>query len=293
MSFMEKTILITGSHGFIGSNLKSKLQSKSFKISELSSNLSNHAAVAKEVRKINPDYVIHLSAATMPSYYFDHPLQTIQTNLIDTINLAETCRGLKNFKQFIFPSSVAVYAPMAGSKLNEKSKLQPLSSHGIAKIGCEYYLQYLNKIYGFPYTVLRLSNIYGRKNNDKYFIEKTISLMLKGMRVELGNPNAVRDWLYIEDALDAFIKVLGNKKAVGQTFLIGTGKGHSTKNVAEKIAKIMPFKGRMVWKMYDRSFDQDKIVCDYGKAHKVLGWKPNTSLESGLTKTIKANRLAL
>ncbi|MDE1870265.1 MAG: SDR family oxidoreductase, partial [Candidatus Micrarchaeota archaeon] len=228
---MKKTILITGSRGFIGSNLKSKLLAKGYKISELSSNLEDHAAVAKEVRKINPTYVIHLSAVTTPSYYFDHPVETMQTNLIATVNLAEICRGIKEFKQFVFPSSVAVYAPMTGSKLNEKSKLQPLSSHGIAKMGCEYYLQYLNKIYGFPYTVLRLPNIYGRENNSKYFIEKTISLMFKGKSIKLGNPNAVRDWLYIEDALDAFIRVLGNERAIGQTFLIGTGKGHSTKDV--------------------------------------------------------------
>jgi len=287
---MKKTILITGSRGFIGSNLKSKLLAKGYLISELSANLGDHAAVAKEVQKTNPTHVIHLAGITSPPYYFEHPVETLQINLIATVNLAETCRGIKGFEQFIFPSSVAVYAPMTESKLNEKSKLQPLSSHGIAKMGCEYYLEYLNKVYGFPYTVLRLPNIYGRENNNKYFIEKTISLMLKESAVKLGNPNSVRDWLYIEDALDAFVRVLENKKAIGETFLLGTAKGHSTKNVAEKIAKLTRFKGKVMWETQKRSSDSDKIVCNYGKAYKLLGWKPKTGLEAGLKRTIGANK---
>ncbi|MDE1871043.1 MAG: NAD(P)-dependent oxidoreductase [Candidatus Micrarchaeota archaeon] len=279
---MEK-LLLTGSNGFIGSNLRRRLDG--YKVHELSSNLTNYKAAASEIKRFAPNYVVHLGAITHHKSYYEHYIDTLKTNLLGTVNIVEACRSVSNFKQFIYPSSVWVYAP-SRKKLTETSAVRPMSSHGVSKIACDYYIEYLGTAYNFPYTIFRLSNVYGREKGDQ-FIESTISQMLKTDLVKLGNPNVVRDWIYIEDIIDAFVKALGNGKALKETMLLGTGVGYSTRQVADIIARVTKFKGKIKWNTNGRVVDAEKTVCDNSKARRILKWKPDYTLEEGLKKMIR------
>lgn len=277
-----KRLLLTGSKGFIGSNLIPKLSK--YDVHELSANITNYNAVNSEIKKFEPEYVIHLAAITNNRHYQEKYVETLETNLIGTVNIAEACRHIKGFKQFVYPSSVWVYE-QSQKRLVETSKVQPTSSHGVSKIACDYYLEYLGRAYNFPYTILRLSNVYGRKKGNQ-FIENTISQMHKNRLVKLGNPNVVRDWIYIDDIIDAFVKALENRHALKETILLGTGKGYSTKQVADIAAKIIKFRGKLSWNMNNRIMDAKYIVCNNSKAMRILKWKPNYTLKAGLKKMI-------
>jgi nucleoside-diphosphate-sugar epimerase len=286
---INNKVLLSGSNGFIGSALKSKLIKKGYKVYDLEYRLLNYEKIRNHVKRLKPDYVIHLAAVTNPSYYYEYPLETIQTNFLATVNLAEACKELRNLKQFVYSSSVAVYGNVATQKLDETTPIQPLSTHGIAKASSELYLQYLGAAYDMSYTILRLPNVYGRANNFNYFVEKTISQMLEGDTVKLGNADAIRDWLYIDDATEAFASVLGNKNALKQTFLIGTGHGYSTRETAKLIAKLTGFKGKIEWNSSPpRPTDIKKIICDSSKSKRRLNWAPKYGLEKGIKKTIES-----
>lgn len=284
---MKNKILLTGHRGFIGSALKPRLEEKGYRVHAPEIDITKHDAVRELVRKSKPDYVVHLAAVTTTSDYSEHPLKTVQTNFLATANLAEACRDLKNFRQFIFASAAAVYAPMTGEKLDEDSRLQPWSSYGVAKLSSELYLQYLGTAYGLNYTIFRIPNVYGRGTDYRFFVESMILHMLKAESVRINNPEAVRDWLYIDDAVYAFVSALDNKRTYKQVFLLGTGKGHSTGHIAEMISGLTDYQGKIERGQPVRAVDVDKMICDYTKAKRILGWEPKWSLERGLEETVK------
>lgn len=131
-------------------------------------------------------------------------------------------------------------------------------------------------------------NTYGRKRNPHFFIERTVTQILNGDQVKLGDPTAIRDWLYIDDHVNGYLKAFQNiDKAVGGTFNLATGKGFSTKETVDLIAEIARFKGRIVWHTIpDRPSDIHKLVGDSSRANNTIGWNADVSLEEGLMKTI-------
>jgi dTDP-glucose 4,6-dehydratase len=306
---MER-ILLTGVTGFVGSELAAKLLDLNYEVhtieryvtgryqfSNSSKHITHHAnlvdyqAIRKVVRDVQPDYVVHLAAISPVAFSYDHYMEVIEANFLATINLAEACyREANAFKQFLFAGTSEEYGTTLGdtnSKLNENSELNPNSPYSVAKVSSDLYLRYMYKAYNFPYTILRPFNTYGRKDNTHFFIERVITSMLKNGKVLLGAPDAVRDWLYIDDHVDGYIKAIGNKKAVGQTIQLCTGKGYTTKEASEMIAKQIGFKGEIVWNSTpERPLDAKFLVGDNSKAKELLGWEPKYTFEEGIRKTI-------
>jgi nucleoside-diphosphate-sugar epimerase len=294
---MGNKILLTGHNGFIGSALEPKLVEKGYRVVAPDIDINKYVAISRYVERNKPDYAIHLASTNSVPYSYEHYTDVIGTNFIATANLAEACRRLKNFRQFIFPSSSEVYGCTLKDRkglLTEAAALQPNSPHAVSKVAAEVYLEYMGRVYSFPYTILRPSNTYGRADNPDFFVESVITRMLSNSRVKLGNPEAVRDFLFVEDHIDAYIKALGNKKAIGQTINICTGKGNSILETSRKIAKLINFKGEIKCnKMPARPNEAKIIIADNSKARRILGWAPKYSIEEGLEKTIEKLKVAL
>ena len=313
---MEK-ILLTGASGFIGQELEKKLIERNSEIHEIHDveryvtgrydhykdinaegkhvskhyiDLKDHHAVKNLVHKVSPDYIIHLAAISPVAYSYEHYLEVTHVNYMASINLAEAARKLDNFKQFIFAGTSEEYGlaiPDKNKKLTEKSELKPNSPYAVAKIATDMYLQYMGLAYEFPYTVMRPFNTYGRKDNNHFFIERTITQMLDGKTVKLGDSEAIRDWLYVDDHIEGYMKALGNKKAIGQAIQLSTGKGHTTKETAEIIAEMTGYNGNIEWNaIQKRPLDAKVLIGDNAKAKELLGWEPKYTLEQGLEKTI-------
>ncbi len=303
---MEK-ILLTGASGFVGQELRKKLEGK-YELHILEryvtgrygldknthlhyANLTDYTAVKKLVRSVRPNYCIHLAAISAVSFSYENYIEVTETDYTGTINLAETCyRENPDFKQFIFSGTSEEYGTTLRSKnkkLKEESKLEPNSPYAVAKVAADYYLQYMAKAYDFPYTIIRPFNTYGRKDNDHFFVERVVTQMLKGGPVTLGDPNAVRDWLYIDDHVEGYVKAINNKKAIGETIQLCTGKGYTTKETAEKIGKIIGYKGDIKWGVTaQRPLDAYVLIGDNSKAKNILGWSPKYTFEEGIRKTI-------
>lgn len=240
--------------------------------------------------------MVNLAAAIKSvAFSYDNYIEVNKINYLAAINLAEACyREVDGFKQFLNSGTSEEYGttePPKGKKLTEESVLRPNSPYAIAKVAAQLHLQYMHSAYNFPYTILRGYNTYGRKTNAHFFIERAIMQMLNDKEVKLGDPSVVRDWLFVDDHADGYIKALGNEKAIGETIQLATGKGYTTKQTAEKIAKLTSFSGKIVWNSGPKKMIDAKVrVGDNSKAKRLLDWKPKISLEEGLKKTIAYQR---
>jgi len=303
-------VLLTGATGFIGKELLPKLLEKDYEVHTIEryvtgrytldqkdsiikryASLTDYNKVRAIVKEVQPNAVIHLAAISAVSFSYDNYIEVGEVNYLGSVNLAEACRQeANNFKQFIFAGTSEEYGLSILSKeekLTEESPLIPNSPYAVAKVAFDYYLRYMGMAYDFPYTILRPFNTYGRKDNKHFFIERTITQMLSQDKVYLGDPDAVRDWVYVDDHINAYLLALGNEKAIKQVFNICTGKGYSTKETAELIAKLTSFKGEILWNQTPkRPLDAKVLIGDNSKAKKLLGYEPKYSLEEGLKRTI-------
>jgi len=299
-------ILVTGGTGFIGSNLIPILLSKGHEVYNLEryvtgrqtcekicptyfADLRDGFAVRKIIRYLNPQVVIHMAAISAVSYSYDHPQEVVESNLIGTINLSEAClRDTNNLKHFLFAGTSEEYGNNGLKIQDEKKPLMPASPYAVSKVACERYLQYMKEAYDFPITILRPFNTFGRKNDPHFLIERTITQMLTKKVVTLIDPTPIRDWVYLNDHIYAYISCLENKNAIGETFNFCTGKGYTIKDTVELIAKLISFHGEIVWGGAPKRPTESKIIVgSYEKAKKILGWSPKYSLEEGLLETIK------
>ncbi len=298
-------LLVTGGSGFIGSHLIPKLAELGHEVYSLEryvtgryvlgaktmtvfGDLRDSFTIRKLVREAQPDAVIHLASISPVAYSYDHPQEVFDVNTLGTINLAEAClREVPHFKHFLFAGTSEEYGNQTEFPIKEDAELRPNSPYSVSKVAADKYLEYMRDAYDFPVTVLRSFNTYARKDNVHFVVERTITQMLQDKTVKLGDPTPVRDLLYIDDHVDAYMTCLDNEKARGDVFNFCTGRGVSIKELVDQIASLVDFDGEIIWGTIPaRPLDVKKLVGSYEKAKRVLGWKPKYTLEEGLKKTV-------
>lgn len=301
-----RRILLTGASGFIGRELVERLckDYPNYEVKGLvrySSNrtvnlpcetiygdLTDYALIRKIVKTIDPTHIIHLGAITPVSLSFERPIEYTRTNYEATVNLIESanlyCSGLE---QFITASTSETYGIQQNFPINENAELRPNTPYSIAKTAAEFYIkEYMGKAYEFPYVVVKPFNSYGRKYSDHYVTERSITQMLRGRVAELGDPAPIRDFMYVSDHVNGYVKVL-EKGITKEVVNLCTGKGVSIREYAEKIKELLDYKGEIRWNVsYQRPTEIPKLIGDNSKAKKLLGWEPKVDLETGLRACI-------
>lgn len=299
-------ILLTGGSGFIGGHLLPKLVEAGHRVYSLEryvtgryvlgartatvfGDLRDSFTIRRLVRELQPEVVIHLASVSPVAYSYDHPQEVFETNTLGTINLSEAClREVPSFKHFIFAGTSEEYGNQDKFPITEDAELRPNSPYSVSKVAADKYLQYLHAAYDFPITVIRPFNTYGRKDNTHFVVERTITQMLQSRTVILGDPTPIRDLLYVDDHVNAYLMCLDNPNVIGETFNICTGRGISVRELVELISKFIGFEGEIVWNAIpSRPSDIKKLVGSHEKAKRVLGWQPKYTLEGGLQKTIE------
>ncbi len=249
----KSKIAVTGGAGFIGSNLANKLNSlgqKVYVIDDLSRGkrefLDNgiDLVVAKVeskktesfLRKIKPEYIVHLAAESSLAKSMKDPGSDLEKNLFPIVPLLDISREIK-IKKFVFASSAAVFGITNRLPVDESCRKEPLSPYGLSKLTCEYYLEYINRHFNLPYTTLRFANVYGPNQNSTaeggvvaIFISKVLS---GGVPVIYGDGAQTRDFIYVEDTVDAIIASLLSDTS--GDFNVGTAKETSINQLLEVI----------------------------------------------------------
>ena len=307
-------VLITGVTGFIGSELARALAADGFEVTGLVrttsnktaldpikdlltqmeiryGNLTDYAAVRKIVKDIAPQYIIHVGAATAVRHSFENPLEYQEVDYLATVNLAHAALEVPGFKKFLFASTMEVYGWQEKHEpFTEETTLHPASPYAAAKYAAEEYVRMAGKAFGLPYIVLRCCNTFGRKNNAGFVTEYLVTSMLKGETTYLGTPDAVRDMMYVDDHVNAYVTAL-KSKVVNETFVFGTGNKLSMKELALKIKEMTGFKGELVFSFPPdypwRPVVEPFLSLHAAKAQRMLGWTPKYNVEEGLRKTVE------
>lgn len=315
---MAKRILVTGVTGFIGSHLVKELVKRKYDVHGIvkpatnrnpvlindflegaklmSCDITDYYAVRNTLRKADPEVVVHLAALSPVRESFEKPFSFVNTNIIGTFNMAYALMELKDFKRrrLIYASTAEVYGIQNKPPVKEDAALNPSSPYANTKVVTDMQIRMMSYVYGLDATVMRCTNSYGRKIDTGFFVEYVITAMLKGEKVYIGAPDSLRDYMYISDHVNAYIKAIESKKAKGEAFNIATGYTISNKEAAYKIADMLGYdKKKIVLGRYPPDYplrplesDQPFIDLDSSKARKILGWKPEVSLDVGLKMTI-------
>ena len=294
----KKKILITGGTGFIGYHLAKKCLKLNWSVTSLSTNrpkknrklkkikylicdISNNNELKKKIQS-NYDYVINLAG------YVDHSnkKKTMKSHFNGCKNLSLLFLNSK-IKKFVQIGSSVEYGKIKSPQFeNIKNNQSTFSVYGNAKLLSTKLLLDLYKKFNFPCTVLRLYLVYGPFQDKNRVVPFTIFNAIKDNDFECSDGKQFRDFLHINDVIDAIIKSLKNERNNGEIINIGYGKPMKIKNIILKICKIV---GRGKPKFGKIKLRKDEIKSLYpniDKAKRILKWMPSIEINSGLNKTI-------
>lgn len=301
-----KRILITGSTGFIGANLCHFLvnlgirpsailrkESDVWRVKDILNKLSlyyadlvNKNKVEEIVKEIKPQIIFH--AAVYGSYSPEQEENKIvQTNIMGTINLVYACAKV-GFDIFVNTGSSSEYG-MKNKPIKEIDPLEPNTIYGISKASSTLFCRMKAKTEDLPIVTLRLFSPYGYYEEVSRLIPSVIISRFKGKRPRVFSRTSVRDFIFIEDVIDAYIKTVENKDRIaGEIFNVGYGKQYSVEEVTNKMIELTGNKVKPEWDSVLSSRIEPKMwQADISKAKNLLDWQPQYNLEDGLKKNIE------
>ncbi len=234
---------------------------------------------------LNFEVCLHLAACVNVQDSIENPEKSFKVNLRGTFNLLEEAK--KKNTRFILVSTCMVYKEAKGGKpINESHPLSPLSPYAATKIAAEKLTLSYYHAYRLPVVILRPFNTYGpfqRTDTEGGVIPIFITRSLQGKTLYIyGDGKQTRDFLYVEDCAEAIVKATLIDGISGEILNIGTGKDISIDDLALLITNSNHHKH--IPHIHPQS-EIPKLVCDYGKAKKLLNWEPKTSLIEGIDKT--------
>ena len=313
-SFANKRILITGGLGFIGSNLARRLVDLGAQVTlvdslipEYGGNLFNIADIEDRVR-INisdvrdehsmcyliqgQDYLFNLAGQTSHLDSMQDPYTDLEINCRAQLSILETCRKHNPHVKIVVASTRQIYGKPEYLPVNEKHLLRPVDVNGINKMAGEWYHILYNNVYGIRTCALRLTNTYGPrmrvKDARQTFLGIWIRLLVEGKPFEVWDGHQLRDFTYVDDAVDAFLLTAASKEADGRVFNLGGECIISLKELADLLVEINGSGEYAVCSFPPnrKQIDIGDYYADYSLISSALGWTPKVSLREGLTRTL-------
>ena len=302
----NKEILVTGGCGFIGSEIVKQLSligANVTIIDNLSSGKEKYIQGLSNVKLITADlldddaiesivkdkeYVINNAALPFipDSYYI--PKKFFDVNVNATISLALAVIKEKKAKRFVHISSSEIYGTARYTPMDENHQTTPQSTYAVSKLAGERVVFTMYKEHNLPAVIIRPFNSFGPNITQPYIIPEIIRQMEKSDVIKLGNVNAKRDLTYVTDTARGIILSLVKEGVIGEVINIGSQRSYSIKDLVSLISEIM---GKKVSIKVDpsrfRPYDVDTLICNYERATKLLGWKPEITVKEGLEKTIE------
>lgn len=296
------SILVTGGSGFIGSHLVDALVKRGdtvtvVDIAPASAAWGNPAAtyVQRDIRDehlaevfidTKPDAVVHLAAHVDDRASVQEPIENAEHNILGTINVLDAAR-VSGAKRVVFASTGVTYGEQSAFPITEDAVPKPLTPYAVSKLTGERYARYFALQLGLPTCSLRLANVYGPRQDGSrecgaiaIFSKK---LLIGQSSFINGTGETIRDYVYVGDVVDAFLRALD--RSTEEMINIGTGKESATNEIFALVAKEF---GSFIPPTYRREVVDlvPRIALSAKKAADMLGWHAKTSLEEGIQKTV-------
>jgi len=301
-----KKIVITGGCGFIGSHLVrhltrigarilvlkdktdpcQRLQDSDKSVDVISCTFADPNAIRKALGEFRPEYVAHLRAAVNKDSSSSVLDELFKKNVLETVHLLNVAKEIKSIKRFVGFGSIE---ECAGGEppFNEQSRDAPLSPYSISKLLSTKVMQYFFAKERLPIVVLRLSVVYGPAQHEGMFVPDLVTSCLAGRDFSMTEGTQTRDFIFVDDVIEAVLRSFVAPDIEGEIFHIGSGKPVTLKEVARKVHAQTKSQNHILFGMLPKR-DSESIgyATDIRKAKKQLQWHPNISIEEGLKKTI-------
>jgi UDP-glucose 4-epimerase len=303
-----RTVLVTGGAGFIGSALCRRLRALDCRVivyDDLSrgrreflpedvpvveADIRDAARLHRAITDTRPDWVIHLAAIHFIPDCIARPRETLEVNVEGTRTVLDGCRG-SPVRLVSFASSAAVYAAVEDPCVEDATPLEPIDVYGESKLAAERLVGEFHRDTGIPVTILRLFNAIGPNETNPHVVPDIFEALQLSDTVRLGNMTPERDYIDTRDVAEAIIAAADHATGAA-IFNIGTGAGHSVKDILDVLGRLLgrtitvvPDAGRM------RAVERIRLVADIDRIRRVTGWSPRIPLERTLADLITAYEL--
>jgi len=312
MNWQGKTVLVTGAGGFIGSHLVERLVELGARVRALARYNSRNdwglleqlpTSAKNEIDVVLGDLtdphsttrllqgqeiIFHLAALIAIPYSYIAPAHYVATNCGGTLNLLEAARG-HGVERFIHTSTSETYGTAQYTPIDEAHPLRGQSPYAASKIGADKLAESYHLSFALPVVTLRPFNTFGPRQSARAIIPTIISQGLSGNVIRLGLLTPIRDLNFVSDIVEGFIKGAECPQAVGELFNIGSGRGITIGELAHKLVDLLGGNKEIIAaeeRVRPDASEVMELLCDCGKARKVLGWEPRVSLEEGLSRTV-------
>lgn len=308
----NKTVLVTGADGFIGSHLTELLVQQGYKVKALVqynsfnswgwldgiSCIDQIEVIAGDVRDPsfcqsitkNVDIVFHLAALIAIPYSYVAPQSYVETNVTGTLNICQACKD-NNVERVIHTSTSEVYGTAQYVPIDEKHPLQAQSPYSASKIGADAMAMSYFNAFDLPLTIARPFNTYGPRQSARAVIPTIITQIANNVKsIKLGDVSPTRDFNYVEDTCRGFLALAQSDNTIGKTLNIGSNFEISVGDTLNLIKKIM--KSDVTFILDDQRLRPDKsevfrLWCDNSEMIKLTGFRPSYNIEQGLEATIE------
>lgn len=312
MRYQNTRVLLTGAGGFIGSHVTEALvkagatvramlhynsRSDEGNLRYLESRIRQEIDVvfgdlndADSVRKAvrGTTRVFHLGALIAIPYSYLHPLSFIQTNVNGTANVLNAC--LENgIERVVVTSTSEVYGTAISTPMNENHRLHPQSPYAASKAAADHLAESYFHSYGLPVVVLRPFNTFGPRQSTRAVIPTIMVQALRYGFVEIGATWPTRDFNFVTDVADAFVRAGVAEGVTGEVFNVGTGEEHRIAEVVDIVSDVLglPLAIHQVSeRMRPEGSEVGRLVADAAKAEACLGWRPQHTFRSALETTL-------
>lgn len=315
MNFANKSALITGGCGFIGSNLARKLLASGAKVMIVDSlapsyggNLQNIADIRDQVWLNiadvrdsyamsylikDQDYLFNLAGQTSHMDSMTDPYTDLEINTKAQLSILEAARQFNPSIRIVFASTRQLYGKPQYLPVDERHPIVPVDVNGINKLAGEGYHLLYNNVYGIKSTCLRLTNTYGPgmrvKDARQTFLGIWIKQILSGQAIQVfGDGKQLRDFNYVDDVVEAILLASTRDEAIGEVINLGATEVIGLADLAKKMLEIY---GHGQWGLVPfpaerKSIDIGDYYSNWDKAHSILGWSPSVDLAEGLKRSI-------
>lgn len=311
-----RSVLVTGGLGFLGSSLCHRLVAEGCRVSVIDNlaplyggNRFNLSGIENRVRVVVADVrdanaleplvaeaeiVFHLAAQVSYIDSLAMPREDLELNAWATLGLLELCRRCNRDAVVVFTSSRMVVGKVPDARLSENLEPRPLSLYGIHKLTSEHYLRTYHENFGVRSVIARITNPYGPRQqvkHDKYslvgwFVRQAMED--RTIRV-FGDGRQLRDYIFVDDVVEALVSCAAREEALGETVNLGTGVGTPFR---EMVAKVVELVGRgrvefIPWPADYEKLETGDVIADVAKLSRLTGWTPRIGLEEGIARTMR------
>lgn len=319
--FTGSRVLITGGLGFIGSTLAHRLVGLGAEVllvdslvPEYGGNLFNIADIRDQVQ-VNisdvrdehsmrylvqgQDYLFNLAGQTSHMDSMTDPYTDLEINCRAQLSILEACRKHNPGIKIVFASTRQIYGKPDTLPVDESHLLRPVDVNGINKMAGEWYHILYNNVYGLRACALRLTNTYGPrmrvKDARQTFLGVWLRLVVQGQPFEVWGGDQLRDFTYVDDAVDALLRAAARDEANGAVFNLGGMSVLTLKELAELLIEVAGGGSYTVreFPADRRRIDIGDYYADDGLIRRSLGWEPRVSERVGLTRTLAFYRAHL